>query len=391
MGGAVGAAVAEWLRVTPRERQTLIAAGAGAGLSAAFNAPLAGLTFVLEEVQRDFNPMIFSAAFLASVTADVVARFLTDQLPVFHVATYPVPSLVVLPAFLVLGVLAGLLGVVFNRSLLTCLEGFARLGGWLTALGRWPARLGGAFVGATVGLIGWFVPIAVGSGHGLVEAVFAGQIMLAAIPLWFSLRFALTMISYGCGAPGGIFAPLLVLGALLGVAIGDVTHLLMPGAIIHPEAFAVAGMGAYFAAIVRAPLTGIVLIVEMTNNYEQIVPLLVACFSAYVVADALGDLPVYEALLVRDVRRGETTPELHETLVLELSLQSNAPFTGKYVRELGLPPGCILVTLKRGLHAFVPTAETRLEEGDRITAVIAPQAATGVILLRQGCASSPPP
>jgi chloride channel protein, CIC family len=390
MGGAVGAAVAEWLQVTPRERQTLIAAGAGAGLAAAFNAPLAGLAFVLEEVQRDFSPMIFSAAFLACVTADVLMRALTDQLPVFHVAMYPVPSLVALPAFLLLGLVTGLLGVAFNRSLLGSLEGFVRLGGWLSRLVGWPARLAGALVGATVGLSGWFAPNALGGGYGLVDAVFAGQIMLSTIPLWFGLRFGLTMISYGCGAPGGIFAPLLVLGAFLGFAVGQGAHLVMPDAVPHPAAFAVVGMAAYFAAIVRAPLTGIVLIVEMTNNYELIVPLLVACFSAYVVADALGDLPIYEALLERDVRRDEMAPAFHGTLVLELSLQANAPFTGKRVRELGLPPGCILVTLKRGMHDSVPTAETRLEEGDRITAVIAPQAAAAVPLLRQGCTAPHP-
>jgi len=240
-------------------------------------------------------------------------------------------------------------------------------------------------VGATVGLIGWFAPNALGGGYGLVDAVFAGQVVLSAIPLWFGLRFGLTMISYGCGAPGGIFAPLLVLGAFLGFAVGQGAHLMMPDAVTHPAAFAVVGMAAYFAAIVRAPLTGIVLIVEMTNNYDLIVPLLVACFSAYVVADALGDLPIYEALLERDVRRDDITPTLHGTLVLELSLQANAPFAGKRVRELGLPPGCVLVTLKRGMHESVPTAGMRLEEGDRITAVIAPQAATAVPLLRQGC------
>jgi chloride channel protein, CIC family len=387
MGGAVGAAVANWLKVTPRERQTLIAAGAGAGLAAAFNAPLAGLAFVLEELQRDFSPMIFSATFIASVTADVLTRSLTSQLPVFHVTTYPVPPLVTLPAFLILGLLTGLLGVAFNRSLLGFLEGFARLGTWLSWRGIWPARLAGACVGAVVGLIGWFAPNALSGGHELVEAVFVGQVVLSAIPLWFVLRFGLTMVSYGCGAPGGIFAPLLVLGALLGLAVGEVTHMVMPDAALHPAAFAVVGMAAYFAAIVRAPLTGIVLIVEMTNNYEQIVPLLVACFSAYAVADALGDLPIYEALLERDLRRDEATPELHGTLVLELGLQANSPFEGRYVRELGLPPGCILVTLKRGMHEHVPTAETRLEVGDRITAVVAPQAAAAVPLLRHGCAS----
>jgi chloride channel protein, CIC family len=385
MGGAVGAAVAEWLKVTPRERQTLIAAGAGAGLAAAFNAPLAGLAFVLEEVQRDFTPLVFGASFIAAVTADVVTRSLMGQLPVFHVATYPVTPLVTLPAFLALGLVTGLLGVAFNRGLVGALEGFSRARGWLSRLGGWPAALAGAFVGAVVGLIGWFVPDALSGGYTLVDAVLRGQVALALIPPWFLLRFGLTMASYGCGAPGGIFAPLLVLGALLGLAVGEVTQLVMPEAITNPEAFAVVGMGAYFAAIVRAPLTGIVLIVEMTNSYEQMLPLLVACFSAYAVADALGDLPIYEALLERDVGRDSTAPELHGTLILELTVQANSGFAGKRVQELGLPRGCILVTLRRGIRESVPTAETRLEAGDRITAVIAPEAAAAVLLVRRGC------
>jgi chloride channel protein, CIC family len=111
----------------------------------------------------------------------------------------------------------------------------------------------------------------------------------------------------------------------------------------------------------------------------------VACFSAYAVADALGDLPIYEALLEREVRRDGTAPELHATLVLELTVQANSKFEGKRVQELGLPRGCILVTLRRGIAASVPTAETRLEAGDRITVVIAPEAAAAVLLVRQGC------
>jgi CIC family chloride channel protein len=385
MGGAVGAAVAAWLKVTPRERQTLIAAGAGAGLAAAFNAPLAGLAFVLEEVQRDFTPMVFGASFLAAVVSDVVTRSLTDQRPIFHIATYPIPPLVILPAFLVLGMLAGLLGVAFNRALLAALEGFASLGRWLSRVGRWPPRLAGAGVGVLVGLVGWFVPQALGGGHALVDVVLAGQVALAWVPLWFLLRFGLTMVSYGCGAPGGIFAPLLVLGGLIGLGVGEVTHLVMPGLVNSPEAFAVVGMAAYFAATVRAPLTGIMLIVEMTNTYAQMLPLLVACFAAYAVADALGDRPLYEALLEREVHREGTAPALQGTLILELTIQPHARFDGTRVRELGLPPGCLLVTRRQGLHASVPTAETRLEAGDRLTAVVAPEAAAAVLLLREGC------
>src|SRR5262249_2042375 len=218
MGGAVGAAVAQWLNVTPRERQTLIAAGAGAGLAAAFNAPLAGLIFVLEELQRHFAPTVFGAAFVAALIADVMTRFLTNQLPVFHIEIIPAPPLVTLPAFLGLGVLTGLLGVAFNRSLLRSLTFFARLSGWLVRLGRWAPGLIGAGVGAAVGGLGWFVPNALGGGQRLVEAVLQGHIALSLIPLWFLLRFGLTMVSYGCGAPGGIFAPLLVLGSLIGLA-----------------------------------------------------------------------------------------------------------------------------------------------------------------------------
>ena len=388
MGGAVGEAVGHWLKVTPRQRQMLVSAGGGAGLAAAFNAPLAGLVFVLEEIQRDFTPHVFGAAFVASVTADVVTRSLTTQLPVFHVPGYPTAPLVALPAFLVLGVLSGVLGVAFNRALLGILDLYARWGDWLSRLGGWPARLSAGVVGAAVGLLGWFLPVVVGSGHSMAEAVLEGGIGLSIIALWFVLRFGLTMISYGCGAPGGIFTPLLVLGALIGLAVGELTHLLLPGTVDHPEAFAVVGMAAYFTAIVRAPLTGIVLIVEMTNNYQQMLPLLVACFSAHLVADAMGDRPIYEALLDRDLRRSGTAEALQGTLVLELMVQADSPFDGKLVKELGLPPGCILVTRRQGLREAVPTANTRLEAGDRITAVVSPQASAAVPLLWDGCESA---
>jgi chloride channel protein, CIC family len=391
MGGAVGEAVSQWLKVTTRHRQTLIAAGGGAGLAAAFNAPLAGLVFVLEEIQRDFTPHVFGAAFVAAMTADVVTRSFTGQLPVFHVPAYTPPSLLAMPAFLVLGVFAGVLGVAFNRALLTTLDLHARWGDRLSHVRRWPVRLGGGLVGAAAGLLGWFLPTAVGSGHVLAEAVLGGRVGLAAIPLWFGIRFGLTMVSYGCGAPGGIFTPLLVLGALIGLGVGELTHRLIPQMVYQPEAFTVVGMAAYFAAIVRAPLTGIVLIVEMTNSYQQMLALLVACFSAYLVADVLGDRPIYEVLLDRDLRRGGKMTDLQRTLTLELIVQANAPFEGKSVKELGLPPGCILVTQRQGLRETVPTANTRLEAGDRLTVVVAPHASAAIPLLWEGCASAHPP
>lgn len=377
MGGAVGEMVSRWFACTPRERQTLTAAGAGAGVAAAFNAPLAGLMFVLEEVQRDFSPTVFTAAFIASVVADVTARLLLGQLPVFHTASQSIPPLSSLPAFLILGLAAALLGVAFNRALVASLDFFGRFR-------RHPRWLLAAGVGAGVGVVGWFWPEALGGGHSLVERALHAREPLDLLPAFFLLRFILTMASYGCGAPGGIFAPLLVLGAQLGLAVGLIALKIFPTGMGPVEHFAVVGMGAYFTAVVRAPLTGIVLIVEMTGNYSLVLPLLVACLTAYGVADYLGDRPIYEALLERDLLRGQASPELEGALLLELPVHPGAPFEGRAVRDLGLPPGCVLVTVRRGVKEEVPTATTLIQAGDRITAVIGPTAADAVPLLREG-------
>ena len=320
---------------------------------------------------------MFGAALVASSASDVVTRFATGQDPVFHIRDFPIPPLTAIPAFLVVGCLAGVLGVMYNRDLLAALDSFGRLR-------RLRFGLAVAAVGALAGLTAWFLPTAAGGGYPLLDVMFAGKMGLSAVFGYFALRFVLTMVSYGCGAPGGIFAPLLVLGALLGVLVGAVAHRLIPGLAYYPAAFAVVGMGAYFSAIVRAPLTGIVLMLEMTGRYNQMLPLLLACFAAYAVADAMGDRPIYEALMERDLLRGQHIPELQETLLLDVTVQPGARFENRRVRDLGLPAGCILVSIHRGLEEIVPTADTTLESGDRVTAVVSPKAARAVGMLRDG-------
>jgi CIC family chloride channel protein len=382
MGGAVGDAVARALGAKGhRDREALITAGAGAGLAAAFNAPLSGVVFVLEEVTREFTPLVFGAALIACVVADVVTRLLAGQAPVFRIPAYGSPSLGLLPAFVLLGALAGVLGVVFNRSLVGTLNLFARL----RRVPSWASAAGVAAVGA---LLAFRAPQAQGGGHGLTEAALVGRVALGAVPLWFVVRFALTMAGYGTGAPGGIFAPMLALGALLGLAVGRGAHFVSPDLAPLPGVFAVVGMAAYFTAVVRAPLTGIVLIVEMTGSYALMLPLLAACLTAYVVAEALGDRPIYEVLLERDLMRGRDTavpePEHREPQVLTFRVQEGAPYAGRAVRELGLPPGCILVARRRGFEESVPTAATVLTPGDRVTVLVAPEVTDGARLLRRG-------
>ena len=381
MGGAIGQIVHNWLGGTPRERQSLIAAGAGAGLAAAFNAPLAGVVFVIEEVQRDFSPGVFTTTFLASVTADVVTRTLSGQLPVFHLAHEAgVQPLESIPAFALLGLLAGGLGVVFNRALLSTLNGMARF-----KKGR--RIMMAALIGGLVGLVAWFLPGAVGGGNEIVESTLTNSVTFQALAVFFVLRFGLTMFSYGTGAPGGIFAPLLVLGAQIGLAFGQIVKWLSPRMAPQPMAFAVVGMAAYFSAIVRAPLTGVVLLLEMTEQYALMLPLLVACFMSYLLADMLRDRPIYEALLERDLLRGQENPHLEETMVIDLTVEHNSAFANRAVGDLDLPAGCLILTVTRGLTNQVARADTVLEADDRVTALVSPEAAHAVPLLRDGCAA----
>jgi CIC family chloride channel protein len=291
MGGACGLMVADSFRVKSGggERKALISAGSGAGLAAAFNSPLAGLIFVLEELQGNFTPVVFVAAFLASVSADVVSRLLVGGDPVFHLeAVSSGTGARELPFALVLGALAGGLGILFNRGLLGSLDLFDRF-----TRSKW---LGGALAGMVAGVAGWLMPHLSGSGGVLADQAIAGKIAIGILPALLLARFALTMICYGCGTAGGIFAPLLVIGALGGLLFGHGANHLFPAWLPHPETFAVLGMGALFTAIVRAPLTGIVLMVEMTGKYDFMLPLLVSCLAAYGVAEIAGCPPVYDAL-----------------------------------------------------------------------------------------------
>jgi chloride channel protein, CIC family len=297
LGGATGMMVSKLFKVKAGEgeRKALMSAGAAAGLSAAFNAPLAGLIFVLEELHNAFTPVIFVAAFLASVTADIVCRVTTGDTPVFELHGMPVPSLNALPVAVIVGIVAGFGGVFFNKSLIASLNIFYKIN-------RYPAFLVGSIVGITIGFFAWLSPDLSGSGSSLAEHAISGKMVLSTILLFILGRFLMTMFSYGSGAAGGIFAPLLVIGALSGLAIGITAHNIIPTFATHPEIFAVLGMGAILTSVVRAPLTGIVLMVELTGKYDYMLPLLVSCFVAYLIAEALKNEPIYEALRERSKR-----------------------------------------------------------------------------------------
>ncbi|MGC4043473.1 MAG: H(+)/Cl(-) exchange transporter ClcA [Armatimonas sp.] len=378
MGAAVADLLSGPLKATPKERLTLLAAGAGAGLAAAFNAPLSGLIFVVEELEGTFRPIVFGAAFIAAAVADIVTRSASGPYPVLKVPSYPIPPLGSLPVFLLLGLLAGGIGVLFNRSLLGMQTTWKRLPT------TWMVPMAG-LVGACVGLLSWFVPGVVGSSHDLFELTLTGKVALTLVPLWFGLRFLLTVGSYSTTAPGGIFAPILILGALLGLAVGQIAHHIAPGILPEVGACAVVGMAALLTAIVRAPLTGIVMILEMTGDYHQMLPVIVACFGAYIGAELLNDRPIYEALLERDLAVNGGPPPAKKPVVAEFEVEPGSRFENTLVRDLGLPSGCLLVRCSTKEQEVTPTADTRLHAHDWITAVIDANTPGGLMYLKEGC------
>jgi CIC family chloride channel protein len=237
----------------------LLAAGAGAGLATAFNAPIAGAVFVLEELVRRFDTRITITTFGASAGAIAVSRVLLGYTPDFDVGPLPYPGPGVVPISLALGFLSGLLGVAYNHTLLGALAVTDRLR-------RLPVELRAVAVGATVGLLAWFTPGLVGGGDALTQATLTGTETLAVLCLVFVLRFGLGAVSYAARTPGGLFAPLLVLGAVSGRLFGDLCSFCSPALAPDPRALAVVGMAAFFTGVVRSPLTGIILDDRFINS-----------------------------------------------------------------------------------------------------------------------------
>jgi chloride channel protein, CIC family len=281
--------------------RALIAGGAGAGLATAFNAPIAGAIFVLEELVGRFEPRIAAVALGASATAITVSRSLLGDAPDFHVPAFSYDALETKPLFFLLGAAAGLLAILYNRTLLGALAVADRL--------RWPVEIRAAAIGGAVGALAWFAPALVGGGDPITQRTLLGAEVAATLPALFLLRLALGSASYAAGTPGGLFAPMLVLGAQTGLFFGLICRHVFPDLGIQPEAFALVGMAAFFTGVVRSPLTGIALVIEMTGGgFTMLLPMLAACFGALLVPGLLGDPPIYESLR-RRVKRRSTSDE----------------------------------------------------------------------------------
>lgn len=294
LGGNIGKMVKDVFKEPDNENNSLISSGAAAGLASAFNAPFAGIIFVIEEMHEHFkfNFYSVSAIIIASGTADFVVKTLVNDNPVIQMTIFPSPKLSSLWMFIILGLLFSLIGYLYNKLLIISLDVFKKLS-------KTPILILGSAIGIIIVFIGIFYPDMISGGYNTFTQVLNQSFTFYALIILFVIRMLLSAFSYGTGSPGGIFAPMLVLGIILGMLFGSAMQHYFPTLVLHPGIFAVAGMAAIFAATVRAPLTGLMLAVEMTSNFELILPLIITTVTASVFTALLGNQPIYTTLLKR--------------------------------------------------------------------------------------------
>jgi len=293
VGAGIASVLGRRLGLRPASVKALIPIGAAAAIAAAFNTPLAAVLFALEEIMGDLNAPVLGSVVLASATSWLVLRLLLGNNPLFQVPQYQLVHPAEFALYAVLGVAGGLVSVAFTKLLLATRKYFLRLPRWTA----WFQPLAG---GVVTGLMAWKVPQVLGVGYGYVGDALNNHMVWKLMALLLLFKLVAVATSYGSGNAGGIFGPSLFMGAMLGGTLGSMAHHLWPAYTAQPGAYALVGMGALFAGVVRAPMTSVVMIFETTRDYAVIVPLMIANLVSFFLSSRLQREPIYEALAMQD-------------------------------------------------------------------------------------------
>lgn len=293
IGAGVASLVGRWLRLSPNRVQALVPIGAAAALSAAFNTPVAAVLFALEEIIGDLNAGVIGPTVIASVTAVIVERSLLGNHSLFRVPGYHLVKPSELLAYALLGVVGGVISLIFCKGLLMGRALFRKMP--RSTLMFQPA-IGGLIIGAII--IGF--PEVMGVGYEYVDQALNGGLVLSTMMMLCAIKLVATIVSYSSGNAGGIFAPSLYLGAMAGGAVGSLVHHFAPASTGDPGAYALVGMGVLFAGIIRAPMTSVFMIFELTQDYQILVPLMVANLLSFMISRHYQPKPIYHALLEQD-------------------------------------------------------------------------------------------
>ncbi|MGA9108851.1 MAG: chloride channel protein [Smithella sp.] len=306
IGSAIGSAFGQILAVSVDRMRTLVACGAAAGIAATFNAPIAGVMFAMEIILDDFGVMIFSPIVVSSVTATIISRACLGNYPAFSVPDYTMVSISEIPLYMLLGIIAGLAGVLFTATLYKMEDLFENL--------KIPAYTKAAAGGLMIGMIGIFLPHIFGVGYDAINLALADKLPWIILLALIFMKIIATSLTIGSGGSGGIFAPSLFIGAMTGGAFGYLAHILFPSLTATSGAYSLVGMGAVVAATTHGPITAILILFEMSGNYRIILPLMLSCIISSVFASHLKKESIYTLKLIR---RGVNIHEGREVNVMK--------------------------------------------------------------------------
>ncbi|MGY5240088.1 ClC family H(+)/Cl(-) exchange transporter [Clostridium tertium] len=366
IGASIGEGVAEkTYKKMPVKKEFLITAGASAGLSAAFNSPLSGIIFALEEIHRNFSPLVLLPAMAAAISADFISKNFLGMEPALNFSEMNAIPLKYYWILIILGVFTGILGVLFSKGIYLFQDIYSKLK-------KVPQEVKVMIPFVITAIVGLIAPMLLGGGHELIlELTEGGQSILFLIIIYI-LKFLLLLVCFGSGVPGGIFLPMLLLGAIIGDVFGVLSIELLGVNSSFIINFIALGMAGYFVSVVKAPVTGIVLIMEMTGSFSHLLSLSVVVIISFITSELLRNEPIYEVLLERLLKRVGVSKEENDNkkAILEFVVEMESIVEGKFISEVDWPKDCLLVSIKRGDKEIIPRGSVKLISGDYIVVLV---------------------
>ncbi|MDO5039205.1 ClC family H(+)/Cl(-) exchange transporter [Clostridium sp.] len=370
MGASIGQGFSKVCKRINIEDKFLITSGASAGLAGAFNAPLSGVIFALEEVHKNFSPLVLLSAMSASIAADFMCKNFLGIEPALGFSDVKVFPLKYYWALILLGIILGITGAIFSKGILKTQDIYGKFK-------NVPVQIKVMIPFICAGIIGLTAPLLLGGGHILIMSLVNGGFTIWMLLLFLIVKYLFTFISFGSNSPGGIFFPLLVLGAIVGNIFGIVVCKAANIPVIYIINFIILAMAGHFASIVKAPITGIVLITEMSGSFEHLLALTVVVIASYVTSDILKSEPIYESLLERRLKKcgnldcdsEECKAYVNKTL-LEVSVFMGSKVEGKFIKDIEWPNRCLLVAIKRGGKEIIPKGNTKILSGDFLVVLV---------------------
>lgn len=358
MGACIGEGISEKSNKLENEKKYLITSGASAGLSAAFNAPISGLMFSLEETHKNFSPLVLLSAMIASLTADFISKNFFGMTPSLHFSKLSSLPLKYYWGLIILGIIIGVSGVIFNSGLLKTQDLYKKLNTSVEIKCMIPFII--------AGILGMVCPIALGGGHDLIMALKDNDFTLTILFTLIVIKFLFTFVSFGSGVPGGIFFPLLVLGALVGNFVGFIYVKYFGIPEVYLLNFIILAMAGHFASIVKAPITAILLISEMTGSLNHLLSLAVVVVVSQLTSDLLNSEPIYESLLSRILAKGTNKYEgrAGKKTLIEIAVQIYSELDNKEIKDINWPENCLVVSIHRGEKEILPRGDTKIYAGD---------------------------